>query len=82
VRSQSPELAPAGFALDSSIDLRSDPGLGRDYEISTIAHKLYERGSVPADAAIESDLESLLAAYDRYIALKGNWSAPRGGVDR
>jgi 5-methylcytosine-specific restriction protein B len=56
--------------LDSSIDLRSDPGLGRDYEISTVAHKLYERGSVPPDAEIEADLEALLAASDRYITLK------------
>jgi 5-methylcytosine-specific restriction enzyme B len=51
VRAQSSDLA-AGFALDGNIDLRSEPGLGRDYEISTIAHKLYPAGEVPADDQI------------------------------
>jgi 5-methylcytosine-specific restriction protein B len=67
VREQSPELADAGFMLDSSIDLRADPGLGRDYEISTIAHKLYSRGAVPADDQLVTDLQALLVAYDRYV---------------
>ena len=53
--------------LDSNIDLHADPGLGKDYEISTIAHKLYERGSVPADDQLLTDLEAVLSVYDRYV---------------
>ena len=70
VREQSPELRDAGFALDGNIDLRSDPGLGRDYEISTIAHKFYEGGAVPSDDDIIGDLEALANAYDRYVETK------------
>jgi hypothetical protein len=56
-----------GFATDDGIDLRSDGGLGRDYEHSTIAYKLYETGSVPGDREIEADLGVVLKAYDRYL---------------
>jgi MoxR-like ATPase len=70
VREQSPQLADAGFALDGNIDLRADPGLGRDYELSTIAHKFYERDAVPPDDQIISDLGALCDAYDRYIETK------------
>src|ERR1700739_815202 len=31
-------LAAAGFPLDDAIDLRADPGLGQNYEASTVAH--------------------------------------------
>ena len=55
------------FSTDDGIDLRSDGGLGRDYEHSTIAYKLYESGSVPGDQGIEADLEVVLKAYDRYL---------------
>jgi hypothetical protein len=55
------------FATDEGIDLRSDGGLGRDYEHSTIAYKLYETGSVPEDREIEADLEVVLQAYERYL---------------
>jgi MoxR-like ATPase len=67
VREKSPELADAGFLLDSNIDLHADPGLGKDYEISTIAHKFYASGSVPADHQLLTDLEAVLAVYDRYV---------------
>jgi hypothetical protein len=67
VRRQSPELAAAGYQLDSAVDLRTSAGLGRDYEHSVIAHKLYERGRVPNDDAILADLEAVLTACDRYI---------------
>jgi hypothetical protein len=70
VRGQSSQLADAGFALDGNIDLRSDPGLGRDYEISTIAHKFYERDGVPSDDEIVDDLEALCSVYDRYVETK------------
>jgi 5-methylcytosine-specific restriction enzyme B len=61
------ELANEGFRLDDGIDLRADPGLGRDYEASTIAYKLYEKGGVPEDNLITNDLHALLTAYNSYV---------------
>ena len=52
LRHNCPELGEQGFSLDDAIDLRTDAGLGRDYEVSTIAYKLYERGAVPNDSSI------------------------------
>jgi 5-methylcytosine-specific restriction protein B len=56
-----------GFLLGNGIDLRADPGLGADYEHSTIAYKLYETSQVPDDSSIVADLESVLKAYDDYL---------------
>ena len=58
VRRQSPELGAAGFSLDSALDLRTTANLGRNYEHSVIAHKLYEKGQVPNDDEILRDLEA------------------------
>jgi hypothetical protein len=60
-------LSERGFLLDDSISLSEDAGLGRDYEASTIAHKLYHKGSIPNDDVILNDLEAVLAAYDQYV---------------
>lgn len=62
------DLLPKGFLLGRGIDLRADPGLGADYEYSTIAYKLYETGHIPIDTNIMSDLEATLKAYDNYLA--------------
>lgn len=70
VRRQSPELEAAGFQLDSAVDLRTSANLGRNYEHSVIAHKLYEGGHIPADDEILRDLEAVLIADDRYIENK------------
>ena len=67
IHSQSPELGAAGFALERTMDLRTSAPLGRDYELSVIAHKLYEQGRVPSDDQILADLDAALTAYDRYI---------------
>lgn len=56
-----------GFKLDEGIELRADPGLGADYEYSTIAYKLYETGKVPSDSSILADVELTLVAYDNYM---------------
>jgi hypothetical protein len=64
------DLSTRGFALDDQVDLRTEAGLGRDYEVSTIAYKLYERGGIPSDIEIEADLGALLNAYDRYLESK------------
>lgn len=68
IRQQIPELSQHGFSLDDDIDLKADPGLGADYETSTIAHKFYPSGAVPNDAGLLADLEAVLQAYDRYLA--------------
>lgn len=65
------DLGAQGFKLDDHIDLRCESGLGVDYEASTVAYKLYEKGSVPVDEEILDDVEALLAAYDRYLAESG-----------
>lgn len=71
IHRQSPELQAAGFALEKTMDLKTDAPLGRDYEASVIAHKLYEKDRVPEDAEILKDLEAALAACDRYIDAQG-----------
>lgn len=60
-------LGGEGFLLDNDIDLRTDKGLGADYEDSTVAYKLYETGRLPGDAQIIQDLEFVLEAYDRFL---------------
>jgi MrcB-like, N-terminal domain len=70
VRRQSPELEAAGFRLDSTVDLKTSANLGRNYEHSVIAHKLYESGLLPQDDEIVRDLEAVLIADDRYIENK------------
>jgi 5-methylcytosine-specific restriction enzyme B len=61
-------LATAGYELDDAIDLEADPGLGRDYEASTIAYKFYEKGELPPDAQIIRDVQAVLDAYVTYLA--------------
>ena len=65
------DLPERGFQLDDLIDLRTEPGLGKDYEVSTVAYKLYEASEVPDDSTISEDLDALLGAYDRYLASRG-----------
>jgi hypothetical protein len=56
-----------GFRTGDGIDLRSSGGLGKNYEHSTIAFRLYEAGATPDDEEIEADLEVVLQAYDQYM---------------
>ena len=91
VRRFSDALVNAGFRLDDAIDLRSE-GLGSDYEASTIAYKLYERGAVPDDDELRSDLGLALDAYERFIqstrpggsedTVQVSTSRPSGDFDR
>jgi hypothetical protein len=78
VRRQSPELQAAGFQLDSAVDLKTSANLGRNYEHSVIAHKLYESGRVPHDDEILRDLEAVLIADDRYIENRPAGELPTG----
>jgi len=59
-------LERAGFASDR-IDLHSSARLVRGYEASTVAHKFYERGSVPRDDALLADFEALVRIYAQLV---------------
>ncbi len=61
-------LKGAGFMLTDDIDLHTGAGLGTDYEVSTIAYKLYERGSVPDDEQLLSDLGALIKSYEQMLS--------------
>ncbi|WP_200255903.1 MrcB family domain-containing protein [Halorhodospira neutriphila] len=73
LRSRAKQLAgllPAsasGFRTEGAIDLRTRGNLGRAYEHSTIAYRLYEVGELPEDDTLFADLEALLEAYEVYI---------------
>ena len=62
------DLEQKGFTLDNQIDLRASPGLGADYEASTIAYKLYETNAVPSDEQIIEDVAAALGAYETVLA--------------
>jgi len=64
LRAGAKSLEGSGFQLDAGIDLRSTASLGGDYEASTVAYKLYEKGAVPDDATLLKDLGRVLNAYD------------------
>jgi 5-methylcytosine-specific restriction protein B len=60
-------LKDAGFSLTDDIDLHTGPGLGSNYEVSTIAFKLYERGKVPDNEQLLSDLGALIQSYEQLV---------------
>jgi hypothetical protein len=64
------DLEAAGFKLDDKIQLKVDGQLGSDYEDSVVAYKLYEKGHVPDDDTIESDIAAVLSSYEKYIEQK------------
>jgi len=76
VRASLGPLEDAGFSLTDDIDLHTGPGLGSDYEVSTIAYKLYERDSVPEDAKLRVDLGALIKSYEEMLS-----AAAAPGVD-
>ncbi|MBA1147483.1 DUF3578 domain-containing protein [Ectothiorhodospiraceae bacterium WFHF3C12] len=55
------------FRTDGHIDLRTESNLGKQYEASTVAYRLYEKGHVPSDEVLFGDLEVLLETYERYM---------------
>ncbi|MCK6544462.1 DUF3578 domain-containing protein [Myxococcota bacterium] len=67
LRRHATELGEAGFTLSNEIDLHTEHALGKDYQHGTVAHRLYEAGSVPPTSALVSDLKLLLEAYDRAV---------------
>jgi hypothetical protein len=67
IRPQIRRLEEAGFILDENVDLRSNSSLGEDYQVSTVAHKLYSPGAMPDDPHLFEDLEALVAAYESVL---------------
>lgn len=65
-------LPEHGFELDGDLDLRSDSGLGRDYEASVAAHKFYSRDAVPSDQELLQDLAALIDVYVTYLEEKSS----------
>ena len=69
LREESQLLPEKGFRLDNNIDLRVQRGgLGYNYQVSTIAYKLYEKDNVPDDKTILDDIEVVLKEYDMYLS--------------
>ena len=62
-----PELEDAGFQLNNEIDLQSETGAAKNYEIGTIAHVALPSDNLPDDAAVHDYLYALLEAYDRVV---------------
>ncbi|GMA98822.1 DUF3578 domain-containing protein [Pelosinus sp. IPA-1] len=69
LREELDSLKERGYSLDSDIDLKSDSGIGSNYNISTIAHKFYAAGSVPEDSDILKDIDVVLHAYQSQPAM-------------
>jgi 5-methylcytosine-specific restriction protein B len=74
LRARAQELRPMcapllerGFKITETIDLKAEPGLGSDYEQSTIAHKYYEAGNLPDDQTLTADLEALVSVYKNHL---------------
>ncbi|WP_068784517.1 MrcB family domain-containing protein [Paenibacillus phocaensis] len=54
------------FSKDENIQLTS-AGLGRDYQISTVAYKRYDASQIPSDDQLIADLEQLMMTYQKYV---------------
>lgn len=67
IRSQATILESAIFELNDGIDLHTKAVLGSNYELSTIAYKLYEAHSIPEDKQITGDVDTLLNFYTKFI---------------
>lgn len=63
LRSQLPLI---GMQKDDQIYLSND-GLGRDYQVSTIAYIRYDRDQMPDNQQLISDLENAVKNYDTYV---------------
>lgn len=73
-------LRERGFMLDDRIDLHASAGLGQQYQVSTVAYKLYEPGRLPKEDALLADLEAVLRVYEAYLDGKHQLAPFRGEV--
>lgn len=60
-----------GFSVGEVPDLGTSSGLGGAYAAGTAALRYYAATGLPTDEALMEDLESLLGAYDSYLASGG-----------
>lgn len=58
-----------GFSKDENIHL-TEAGLGRDYQVSTVAYKRYDASHIPSDDQLIADLEQLMTTYQAYVDRK------------
>lgn len=63
-----------GMQKDDGINLTSRSGLGRDYQVSTVAYIRYDRDALPDDDQLLADLENVVTNYKMYVdnVLKNN----------
>lgn len=57
-----------GLQKDEEIHLTSG-GLGRDYQVSTIAYYKYDRDNLPPEEQLSADLENLVDNYKQYVRM-------------
>ncbi|WP_337102014.1 MrcB family domain-containing protein [Paenibacillus sp. YIM B09110] len=70
------ELLPLeNMQKDEHIHLTSS-GLGRDYQVSTIAYLRYERNHIPDEEQLIADLENMMANYKLYVEKMSNPVSP------
>lgn len=60
------DLSFEGFSTDEDIHLTA-AGLGRDYQVSTVAYKRYDASNIPSDDQLIADLEQLMTTYRKYV---------------
>lgn len=60
------QLPLEGMQKDDNIHLTTS-GLGRDYQVSTIAYVRYDQGSLPDDDQLLADLENAMNNYKLYV---------------
>jgi MoxR-like ATPase len=61
------DLESQGFHLNNNIDLRSNTGAAKNYEIGTIAYRALPSDELPDDDLLQVYLEDALSGYDRLI---------------
>jgi len=54
------------FTKDENIYL-TDGGLGRDYQVSTIAYARYDRENLPSNTELLADLKKMLEYYEQFV---------------
>ncbi|RED58511.1 MrcB family domain-containing protein [Cohnella lupini] len=61
------QLTLEGLQKDSNIQLTSS-GIGRDYQVSTVAYIKYDRENLPDEDQLLSDLQNVMENYKQYMA--------------
>jgi len=56
-----------GMTKDENIHLTDQNGLGRDYQVSTVAYYRYDRDNLPSNEQLIGDLANVVENYSRYV---------------